>query len=112
MRWSIVRLIWHREFRDQLRDRRTVFMIAVLFLRQGNKLRFPTIYLDSPEEADTLVIQAEDGATPPAPAAGPGTDDAQEMEAYLKQIDRRSLDGRLVDLLLVVPANFGAELEN
>src|SRR5262245_13576126 len=30
MRWSIVRLIWMRELRDQLRDRRTVFMIAVL----------------------------------------------------------------------------------
>src|SRR5262245_39449874 len=30
MRWSIVRLIWFRELRDQLRDRRTVFMIAVL----------------------------------------------------------------------------------
>jgi sodium transport system permease protein len=30
MRWSIVRLIWLREMRDQLRDRRTVFMIAVL----------------------------------------------------------------------------------
>jgi sodium transport system permease protein len=30
MRWSIIRLIWFRELRDQLRDRRTVFMIAVL----------------------------------------------------------------------------------
>jgi len=30
MRWSIVRLIWFRELRDQLRDRRTIFMIAVL----------------------------------------------------------------------------------
>ena len=30
MRWSIVRLIWLRELRDQLRDRRTVFMMAVL----------------------------------------------------------------------------------
>jgi sodium transport system permease protein len=30
MRWSIVRLIWARELRDQLRDRRTLFMIAVL----------------------------------------------------------------------------------
>jgi sodium transport system permease protein len=30
MRWSIIRLIWHRELRDQLRDRRTIFMIAVL----------------------------------------------------------------------------------
>jgi len=30
MRWSIIRLIWHRELRDQLRDRRTLFMIVVL----------------------------------------------------------------------------------
>jgi sodium transport system permease protein len=30
MRWSIIRLIWLRELRDQLRDRRTVFMMAVL----------------------------------------------------------------------------------
>jgi sodium transport system permease protein len=30
MRWSIVRLICLRELRDQLRDRRTLFMIAVL----------------------------------------------------------------------------------
>ena len=30
MRWSIVRLIWLRDLRDQLRDRRTIFMIAVL----------------------------------------------------------------------------------
>ena len=26
MRWSIIRLIWHREVRDQLRDRRTVLI--------------------------------------------------------------------------------------
>jgi len=30
MRWSIIRVIWVRELRDQLRDRRTLFMIAVL----------------------------------------------------------------------------------
>ncbi|HYT90276.1 MAG TPA: ABC transporter permease subunit/CPBP intramembrane protease [Gemmataceae bacterium] len=30
MRWSIIRLIWLRELRDQLRDRRTLFMIAGL----------------------------------------------------------------------------------
>jgi sodium transport system permease protein len=30
MRWSIICLIWVRELRDQLRDRRTLFMIAVL----------------------------------------------------------------------------------
>jgi sodium transport system permease protein len=30
MRWSIIRLIWLRELRDQLRDRRTILMVAVL----------------------------------------------------------------------------------
>jgi sodium transport system permease protein len=30
MRWSIIRLIWLRELRDQLRDRRTIVMMAVL----------------------------------------------------------------------------------
>jgi sodium transport system permease protein len=30
MRWSIIRLIWVRELRDQLRDRRTVLMVVVL----------------------------------------------------------------------------------
>jgi sodium transport system permease protein len=30
MRWSIIRLIWLRDLKDQLRDRRTVVMIALL----------------------------------------------------------------------------------
>src|SRR6266849_7258997 len=30
MRWSIIRLIWFRELRDQLRDRRTIFMVVVM----------------------------------------------------------------------------------
>ena len=30
MRWRIIRLIFRRELRDQLRDRRTLFMIVVL----------------------------------------------------------------------------------
>jgi sodium transport system permease protein len=30
MRWSVIRVIWFREVRDQLRDRRTLFMILVL----------------------------------------------------------------------------------
>ncbi len=30
MRWSIIRLIWLRDLRDQLRDRRTLFMVVVL----------------------------------------------------------------------------------
>ena len=30
MKWNNVKLIYSREIRDQLRDRRTLFMIAVL----------------------------------------------------------------------------------
>src|SRR5262245_18932064 len=30
MRWAIVRLIWFREFRDLLRDRRTLFLVMML----------------------------------------------------------------------------------
>jgi sodium transport system permease protein len=30
MRWSIIKIIWLRELRDQLRDRRTLFMVAGL----------------------------------------------------------------------------------
>jgi sodium transport system permease protein len=30
MRWSIIRIIWLRELKDQLRDRRTLFMVAGL----------------------------------------------------------------------------------
>src|SRR5215472_4821936 len=30
MRWPIIRVIWLRELRDQLRDRRTMFLVVVL----------------------------------------------------------------------------------
>jgi sodium transport system permease protein len=45
MRWSIIRLIWARELRDQLRDRRTVFMIAVLPLLLYPALGFGVLQL-------------------------------------------------------------------
>jgi sodium transport system permease protein len=180
MRWSIVRLIWARELRDQLRDRRTVFMIAVLplllypalgfgilsvfaghlarpnvvgvqgvenlppwpprddgftplaaaaivaprlpslgtplagldgavaaaaldlrqhypplFGRDGNRLFIPEDYLDSPQDGLTLQVQV-------LPESPPANDEPGWME----RIDRRALDERRVDLLLVVPPNF------
>jgi len=53
MRWTIVRLIWARELRDQLRDRRTVFMIVglpvLLYPLLGFAvLRFAQGFLDRP----------------------------------------------------------------
>ena len=145
MRWSIVRVIWARELRDQLRDRRTVFMIAVLpvllypvagfgvlqlaagvltqrhvvgvrgaehlppwpppdqdypplFLKEGDRLRFPPAYFQSPREADTLLIRPLEGAPPPT------------GQVTLADIDRRALDARQVDVLLVVPADFQDKL--
>jgi sodium transport system permease protein len=43
MRWSIIRLIWLREVRDQLRDRRTILMMAVLPLLLYPALGFGVI---------------------------------------------------------------------
>jgi sodium transport system permease protein len=53
MRWSTIRLIWLRELRDQLRDRRTLFMIAVLPLLLYPALgfavlRFATAFVAAP----------------------------------------------------------------
>jgi sodium transport system permease protein len=194
MRWSIVRLIWLREMRDQLRDRRTIFMIAVLpmflypvagfgimqlalghlskqavlgvqgvydlpalsprcttfspvpvlswltmtpaapgvplsgiarismaaaldlaqrsdprqdypplFLGDGDNIRFPTIYFENIDEAHTFVLRSLNA---PPPSFDSRSDD------FLKRIDRSALDNRLVDLLLVVPANFQELLRN
>jgi sodium transport system permease protein len=59
MRWSIVRLIWLRELRDQLRDRRTLFMIAVLpillYPVGGIGLMLATGLLARPQSAVGLV---------------------------------------------------------
>ncbi|HTU90226.1 MAG TPA: ABC transporter permease subunit, partial [Gemmataceae bacterium] len=199
MRWSIVRLIWFREMRDQLRDRRTVFMIAVLpvllypvagfgvmqlalvhlgkqtvigiqgrqylpalsphcsafspapilswlaltpaapgvplsgvervsaalaleqarrsdrhqdypplFLGEGDNLRFPSLYLDNPDEARTLVLRSLDTPTPDADPSPPNG----RSDSFLAHVDRRCLDSRQVDFLLVVPANFEEILWN
>src|SRR5947209_5902547 len=52
MRWSIIRLIWLRELRDQLRDRRTVFMIVGLPI-----LLYPILGLGVLELAGGLLKQ-------------------------------------------------------
>lgn len=62
MRWSIIRLIWHRELRDQLRDRRTVLMIAVLtlFLYPILGIAVSTFLLGMTERQIILGIQGAD----------------------------------------------------
>src|SRR5437763_6046910 len=73
MRWSIIRVIWLRELRDQLRDRRTMFMIVVLPL-----LIYPLAGLGVMQFASGfLQKQSVIGVwgadyLPPGPAPGPG----------------------------------------
>jgi sodium transport system permease protein len=45
MRWSVIRTIWHREVRDQLRDRRTVFMLVMLPILLYPLLGIATMYM-------------------------------------------------------------------
>ncbi len=70
MRWSIVRLIWLRELRDQLRDRRTVFMIAVLPLLLYPVAGFGVLQLASGfvNQPSTVGIQGAENLPRPWPA--------------------------------------------
>src|SRR5947209_17226101 len=76
MRWSIIRLIWLRELRDQLRDRRTLFMIAglplLLYPVLGSAvLRFALNFADRPNVIG-VVAPGRAGDFPPRepPLAG------------------------------------------
>jgi sodium transport system permease protein len=94
MRWSIIRLIWLRELRDQLRDRRTVVMVVILpiliypvlgagvlqfargFLKKDTVVGVYGAYRLPPRTATSagvnpLPFAARLTLTPPAPA-GPG----------------------------------------
>jgi sodium transport system permease protein len=199
MRWSIVRLIWFRELRDQLRDRRTIFMIAVLpillypllglgfvqmvqgylnkksivivegadnlpqftarstglgpvhavawlsavtappdggglagveriasaaalslsdtgsdypplFVQNEDRIQVPSLYLESSFDAKYLSFRFEPIQLLPeqTPLATGQRDGAW---AFLDRIDKRPLERREADLLLVFPSNFSAELQ-
>src|SRR5436305_9424223 len=75
MRWSIIRLIWLRELRDQRRDRRTLFMIAVLPLLLYPVLgyavlKFATGFVERPGTVGVVTRGAKD--FPPRTPDGAG----------------------------------------
>jgi sodium transport system permease protein len=74
-----------------------------LLLDDGGNLRFPSLYLESPEEARTLILLALDT---PTPDADPSAHLDGRPDDFLQHVDRSALDERRVDALLVVPANF------
>jgi sodium transport system permease protein len=83
MRWSIIRLIWLRDLRDQLRDRRTILMIAllplVLYPILGMAvLQFAVSFIEKPsrigivrwdKSSDFPARQKGDGGLSPGPVA-------------------------------------------
>ncbi|MGH7137810.1 MAG: ABC transporter permease, partial [Pirellulales bacterium] len=79
MNWSNVKLIFHREVRDQLRDRRTLFMIAVLPL-----LLYPLIGMSmfqvmqfvTEHPTKVLIVGAEELPASPKLVDGPHFDAA------------------------------------
>src|SRR5438128_873418 len=78
MRWSIIRLIWLRELRDQLRDRRTLFMIAVLPLLLYPILglaliEFAVSFVDKPSIVGIVGSEHLPGWTPLSAGLSPAT---------------------------------------
>jgi sodium transport system permease protein len=72
MRWFVIRTIWFREVRDQLRDRRTLFMLVGLPLLLYPLLSIAVVYFSSEFAGQTLTIGIagyelveRDGALPP-----------------------------------------------
>jgi sodium transport system permease protein len=70
-----------------------------LFLAEGDNLRFPSLYLEEPGVARTLILRPLDDPTLPPVTDGCLNDSRQS-------IDRSAVDNRQVDVLLIVPANF------
>jgi len=75
-----------------------------LFLGDGDTLRFPSLYIEKPDEARTLILRPRDA---PAPAVASGC-----LDDFVRCIDRSALDNRRVDVLFVVPPNFQEMLQN
>lgn len=72
MSWRNIKLIFRREVLDQLRDRRTLFMIAVLPLLLYPALGIGTVYLQTMylEHPRTVVILGADDLPPPQLLSG------------------------------------------
>ncbi|HXG09056.1 MAG TPA: ABC transporter permease subunit/CPBP intramembrane protease [Gemmataceae bacterium] len=107
MRWSIVRLIWLRELRDQLRDRRTVFMMAVLpillypLLGLG-LIQFAFLLSDKPSVIG--VYPGSDGEFPPRTPPGAGLSPVSAAACFALAGPGGGLD-RLVGTAVLVQAS-------
>ena len=129
MNWQQIRLVWLRELRDQLRDRRTLFVIFVLPLLMypmlGMLLFQLTQFLQQHDGRVEILGSEELSDVPALPPllAGDRFDRqwfATEQEARrvtIETIDRQSLEAarqRLrtnkVDVVVEFPADFAEQI--
>ena len=139
MHWSNISLIYQREVRDQLRDRRTLFTIAVLplllypllgmsFLQiaQFNREHVSTVRVIGtsalPDEPRLMDAEREGGEQRFAEDVCPASESkllklvveselaADAPLADLKQSAQRDIQSGLYDAVVYFPPNFGTEL--
>ncbi len=76
-----------------------------LFLSDGENIHFPSLYIEKPDEARTLILRPLDTPAPAVASSGC-------LDDFVTCIDRGALDNRQVDVLFVVPPNFQEALQN
>ena len=105
MNWKNVKLIFLREVRDQLRDRRTLFMVAVLPLllypAMGIGMTYMTVNF-SEQERTVVILGAKD--LPPPPLLDPNQPDRFLPEYFDTAADADKLR-------VITEANLGQPLE-
>jgi sodium transport system permease protein len=135
MRWPIIRLIWLRDLRDQLRDRRTVFMIVLLplVLYPALSVAVMQFAFSFGEKPSTIGIIGPEGDFPPrtqgakspypalvtrgAFAAATGTDvisGGRPLPLRIKFLagnGRAELEAKDVDLVISAPPDFWEDVE-
>jgi sodium transport system permease protein len=125
MRWTVVRLIAAKEFRDLLRDRRTLLMIlllpVVLYPIFGlSAYLFAATLLSKPAVVGVVRLTAlPAGDTPPLVVGdrfAPGLDDSDEAAITgmtvvpLTGDPATALANRSIDVVLTLPADLAAQL--
>ncbi len=137
MRWTIIRLIWGRELRDQLRDRRTMFVMVLLplLIYPLGGIGLMQMVLGSGQNRSVIGVAGAEHL-PPNPLSPVNVPDfppllhregnrAFILDDYfrpesekpllavelLESTDRTPLDQGAIDLLLIVPDDFRARLE-
>ena len=133
MRWKNVKLIFHRELRDQLRDRRTLFMIAVLPLllyplmgtallqiAQLRQVQPTKVWLIGSSHLPEEPVLLEDGQIAPSLFSSPDRAYLVELEVdevlpegveSIEALASEVLANKSYDAVIYFPPTFATEIE-